>query len=113
MDSRRFIALRGSPWVAGTVDEPVSAGGTVGGGLTFGDLEDAENLTLSLVACLARAQFKLQISINMDKSTRVYFFIRLACNSQLKALKKNFLQRGPWPFLQSVILLGTLRVVGK
>ena len=85
MDSRRFIALRGSPWVAGTVDEPVSAGGTVGGGLTFGDLEDAENLTLSLVACLARAQFKLQISINMDKSTRVYFFIRLACNSQLKA----------------------------
>ena len=83
----------------------------MGGGLTFGDLEDAENLTLSLVACLARAQFKLQISINMDKSTRVYFFIRLACNSQLKASKKIFYKGGP--FLQSVILLGTLRVVGK
>ena len=106
MDSRRFIALRGSPWVAGTVDEPVSAGGTVGGGLTFGDLEDAENLTLSLVACLARAQFKLQISINMDKSTRVYFFIRLACNSQLKAFYKGGLS-------YQVILLGILRVVGK
>ena len=112
MDSRRFIALRGSPWVAGTVDEPVSAGGTVGGGLTFGDLEDAENLTLSLVACLARAQFKLQISINMDKSTRVYFFIRLACNSQLKAsdLVKKSCKGG---LSYKVVLLGILRVAGK
>ena len=43
------------------------------------DLEDAicaENLTLSLIACLARAQYKLQISINMDTKTRVFFFIK-------------------------------------
>ena len=35
-----------------------------------------ENLTLSLVACLARAQYKLQIAINMDTKTRVFFFIK-------------------------------------
>ena len=95
--------------MAGTVDEPVSAGGTVGGGLTFGDLEDAENLTLSLVACLARAQFKLQISINMDKSTRVYFFIR-SVQFPTESLSKISYKGG---LSYKVILLGILRVVGK
>lgn len=43
------------------------------------DLEDAicgENLIISIVATLAKAQFKLQISINMDTNTRVFFFIK-------------------------------------
>ena len=58
------MQLKGNPWSIGEEGA---------------DLEDAlcaENLTLSLIACLARAQFKLQISINMDKGTRVYFFIK-------------------------------------
>ena len=64
MDERRYLQLHGSPWSQS--EEGV-------------DLEDAicgENLTLSLVACLARAQYKLQISINMDMKTRVFFFIK-------------------------------------
>lgn len=63
-DDRRYLQLKGSPWSRS--DE--------------GDgLEDAicgENFTLSLIACLARAQYKLQISINMDSQTRVFFFIK-------------------------------------
>ena len=60
----RYMQLKGNPWSIGEEGA---------------DLEDAlcaENLTLSLIACLARAQFKLQISINMDKATRVFFFIK-------------------------------------
>ena len=60
----RYMQLKGNPWSVGEEGA---------------DLEDAlcaENLTLSLIACLARAQFKLQISINMDKATRVFFFIK-------------------------------------
>ena len=62
------MALKGSPWAATSDDSGVTPGG--------GDLEDAENLFLGLVACLARAAFKLHISLNIDRSTRVFFFIR-------------------------------------
>ena len=59
---RRFIKLKGLPWSKG--DE---------------DMEDAicaENLVISIVACLARSQYKLQISIQMDPTTTVFFFIK-------------------------------------
>jgi len=36
----------------------------------------AENLVISIVACLARADYKLQISIQMDRATTVFFFIK-------------------------------------
>ena len=51
------------------------------------DLEDAicaENLTLSLIACLARAQYKLQIPINMNSKTRVFFFIKDKENREVR-----------------------------
>ena len=63
-DDRRYLQLKGSPWSQSEEGE---------------DLEDAicaENLTLSLIACLAKSQYKLQISINMDSKTRVFFFIK-------------------------------------
>ena len=64
MDDRRYLQLKGSPWSQ-------SEEGA--------DLEDAicaENLTLSLIACLSKSQYKLQIAINMDSKTRVFFFIK-------------------------------------
>jgi len=72
VDDRRFMLLKGSPW-------SLSEEGA--------DLEDAisaENLTVCLVACLARAQYKLQISINMDTKTRVYFFIKDKENREVR-----------------------------
>ena len=63
-DDRRYLQLKGSPWSQSEEGE---------------DLEDAisgENLTFSLIACLAKSQYKLQISINMDSKTRVFFFIK-------------------------------------
>ena len=63
-NDRRFIRLNGLPWSKGEEGA---------------DLEDAicaENLVISIVACLARAQYKLQISIQMDASTTVFFFIK-------------------------------------
>ena len=64
INGRRYLVLKGSPW---SQDEEGA------------DLEDAicaENLTISIIACLARHHYKLQISINMDESTRVFFFIK-------------------------------------
>ena len=64
LDDRRYLMLQGKPWSQ-------SEEGA--------DLEDAicaENLVISIVACLARAQYKLQISIQMDRTTTVFFFIR-------------------------------------
>ena len=64
LDDRRFIKLNGLPWSKGEEGA---------------DLEDAicaENLVIGIVACLARAQYKLQISIQMDTFTTVFFFIK-------------------------------------
>ena len=72
VDDRKYLQLRGSPWSQ-------SEEGA--------DLEDAiesENLTLSLIACLARAQYKLQISINMNSKTRVFFFIKDKENREVR-----------------------------
>ena len=64
IDDRRYLRVHGRPWSE-------SEEGA--------DLEDAicaENLVIGIVACLARAQYKLQVSIQMDRGTTVFFFIR-------------------------------------
>ena len=66
------MLLKGSPW---SLSEE---------GVELEDAISAENLTVCLVACLARAQYKLQISINMDKKTRVYFFIKDKENREVR-----------------------------
>jgi hypothetical protein len=55
----KYIQLEGSPWEGGQED-PVST----------------ENLQLAIIACLTREGYKLSMDINMDPSSRVYFFIR-------------------------------------
>ena len=70
--AHRFMLLKGSPW---SLSEE---------GVELEDAISAENLTVCLVACLARAQYKLQISINMDKKTRVYFFIKDKENREVR-----------------------------
>lgn len=64
LDDRRFIRLRGRPWSKGEE------------GAELEDAICAENLVISIVACLARAQYKLQISIQMDMTTTLFFFIK-------------------------------------
>lgn len=63
ISNRKFIQLNGKPW-SQSEDE-----------VDHDDAMCAENLVLSIVACLARAQYKLQISIQMDKNTTVFFYI--------------------------------------
>ena len=57
----KYLQLEGNPW-----------------SLT-GDPEDAnsaEKLQLSIIACLSREGYKLSMAINMDTTSRVFFFIR-------------------------------------
>ncbi len=64
VDDRRYIRLHGAPWGGGGGGN--QEGG--GGGGDDADEEDqicAENLVISIVACLARAKYKLQISIQV------------------------------------------------
>lgn len=73
-DGHRFVQLKGNPWSQIQDEEMWGLGD-----MANSDEEDsgnAENLMLGLIACLARGQFKLQISINMDRETRVFFFIK-------------------------------------
>jgi len=55
----RYIQLEGSPWQAGQED-PMAT----------------ESLQLAIIACLTREGYKLSMDINMDTTSRVYFFIR-------------------------------------
>jgi hypothetical protein len=55
----KYIQLEGEPW-AGGQEDPVST----------------ENLQLTIIACLTREGYKLSMDINMDTTSRVYFFIR-------------------------------------
>ncbi len=71
-DERKYLQLKGSPWSHSEE------------GADLEDAISAENLTLSLIACLARAQYKLQISINMDTKTRVFFFIKDKENREVR-----------------------------
>ena len=71
-DDRRYLQFKGSPWSQCDQGE---------------ELEDAicaENLTLSLIACLAKSHYKLQIAINMDSKTRVFFFIKDKENKEVR-----------------------------
>jgi len=55
----KYIQLCGDPW-AGRQEDPVST----------------ENLQMAMNACLTREGYKLSMDINMDSTSRVYFFIR-------------------------------------
>ena len=61
----KYIQLEGNPW---SMEEGRE-----------GDLEDAlsaEKLQISIIACLSREGYKLSMAINMDTTSKVFFFIR-------------------------------------
>jgi len=58
----KYLQLEGTPWSVENTD--------------FDDNLSAENLQLSIIACLSREGYKLSMSINMDTFSHVYFFIR-------------------------------------
>jgi len=63
LQEARYMKLNGLPWTADSSDD-------------YEDSICAENLQLSIIACLSRQQYQLSMSINMDKNSRVFFFIR-------------------------------------
>ena len=54
---RKVIKLVGSPW---------------------DQMESCERITMKMIAVLAGSGYTLSMPINIDKETRVYFFIRQA-----------------------------------
>ncbi len=58
----KYLQLEGAPWSMATND--------------LDDSLSAENLQLSIIACLSREGYKLSMSINMDTFSHVYFFIK-------------------------------------
>ena len=59
----KYLQLEGAPWSRDTNVE-------------LDDTLSAENLQLSIIACLSREGYKLSMSINMDTFSHVYFFIK-------------------------------------
>ncbi len=70
MDDRRYVRLGGTPWAnSGGGAQGACAAQSPEEALRMDEEEEdaicAENLVISIVACLARAQYKLQISIQV------------------------------------------------
>jgi len=55
----KYIQLEGRPWATDTEDADAN-----------------ENLQINIIACLSREGYKLSMAINMEATSRVFFFIR-------------------------------------
>ena len=55
--SEKYIQLGGNPW-------------------SSDDLATRENLKMSIITCLTKNGYKLSMDINMDATSKVFFFIR-------------------------------------
>ena len=53
MQDSKYLQLEGRPWT-----------------------ENTDSLHMSLIACLARFGYRLDLDLDMDTDTRVFFFIR-------------------------------------
>jgi hypothetical protein len=84
IDDRRYIKLRGRPWSAAAGEEDGPDLRDDENGEVDDDAFCAENLVIGICACLARAQYKLQISIQMDMTTTVFFFIRDTSSREIR-----------------------------
>ena len=74
----KFIRLEGRPWSFNAQEGK--------------DLEDsllAEQLQVSIVACLSKAGYKLGMDINMDTHSRVFFFIKSVDSNQAEVRVPN------------------------
>ena len=65
--NEKYIQLEGDPW-------------------TSDDLKGCETLQMSIIACLTKSGYRLSMDINMDVSSRVFFFIRDSENSSCEVL---------------------------
>ena len=61
----KYLQLEGNPWSQETQE-----------GRNFEESEKAEKLQLSIIACLSREGYKMSMAINMDTTSRVFFFIK-------------------------------------
>lgn len=61
----KYLQLEGSPWSPENQE-----------GRDFEESQKAEKLQLSIIACLSREGYKMSMAINMDTTSRVFFFIR-------------------------------------
>ena len=57
----KYIQLEGNPWSTEEGED---------------DAQSAEKLQISIIACLSREGYKLSMAINMDTTSKVFFFIR-------------------------------------
>jgi len=67
MVNEKFIRIGGNPWISDDVDI-------------------CESLQMSIIACLTRNGYKLSLDINMDHTSRVFFFIKDSDNNANEVL---------------------------
>ena len=65
--NEKYVQIGGNPW-------------------TSDDLATCESLQMSIIACLTRKGYRLSLDINMDLTSRVYFFIRDSDNNSDEVL---------------------------
>ena len=65
IEDEKFIKLKGRPWSLDAEE-----------GKALEDSILAEKLQISIVACLSKEGYKLGMDINMDRTSRVFFFIK-------------------------------------
>ena len=75
VQNAKYIQLEGRPWATG------GGGGGGGGGADSAgadntDPEASENLQIAIIACLSGEGYKLSMAINMEATSRVFFFIK-------------------------------------
>eukprot|EP00092_Neocalanus_flemingeri_P003128 GFUD01003345.1.p1 GENE.GFUD01003345.1~~GFUD01003345.1.p1 ORF type:complete len:383 (-),score=89.17 GFUD01003345.1:18-1166(-) len=73
--NEKYIQLEGDPW-------------------TSDDLKGSKTLQMSIIACLTKSGYKLSMDINMDVSSRVFFFIRDSENSSGEVLIPDMAKLG-------------------
>ena len=64
---RKVIRLVGSPW---------------------NQMETCERITMKMIAVLASSGYTLSMPINIDKDTRVYFFIRFKNKFRIQRIQR-------------------------
>ena len=65
--NEKYVQIGGNPW-------------------TSDDLATCESLQMSIIACLTRKGYRLSLDINMDLTSRVYFFIKDSDNNSDEVL---------------------------
>ena len=77
LQEAKYIQLNGRPWVPDdNNDDEDSEDNDDDGGSGASSAKSTERLQMAIIACLVRERYTLSMTINMDATSRVYFFIR-------------------------------------